>query len=92
MDLAENLVWSKETITQKTTRELKDKNSKSLLTQAKEGEEILARLPAILKKANIYWYETLKWDTEKLFPKKLIVEFDQWWLIECRKKQIEKKE
>ena len=50
MDLAIQLATNDEIIREETIRDLKDYNSKSLLTQSKRGENLVAMLSANKKK------------------------------------------
>ena len=53
MELAIKLISSDETVRNDTIQDLKDFNQQSLSTQAKKGEQLTSKMPAIKKVFNV---------------------------------------
>ena len=91
MELAKQSVPSNKTVREETIQDIKDLKSKSNLTQAKRGKELVAMMPAVENFSNllgdditksIYWifFEKIKWMNLKT---------DENWLEETKIERME---
>ena len=76
------------TVRNDTIQDVKEFNQQSLSTQAKEGEQLTAMVPAIKKAFNVLGDDIIELSTENDVLKNQIGEYDQKWLEESKAKLL----
>ena len=84
LELAMQIISYGQTIGSETVQDLKDFNSQSLSTQAKEGEQLVSMLPAIKKAFNLLGDDIKNLRTENASLKNKIGSYDETWLKESK--------
>ena len=95
MELAMQITSNDKTVRNDTAQDLKEFNSQSLLTQAKEGEQLVRMMPAIKKAFNLLGDDIVELSTENDALKNKIGNYDEKWLEESKlklSKQIDDEE
>ena len=86
MELAMQIISLDKTVGNDTIQGLKEFNSKSPTTQAKEGEQLVSMMPAIKKAFNLMGDDIVDLSTENDALKKKIGFYDKKWREESRAK------
>ena len=76
------------TVRHDTTKDLKEFNSQSLATEAKKGEQLVSRMPAIKKTFNLLGDDIVELSTENDALKNKIRSYDEKWLEESKNKML----
>ena len=82
------LISSDQTVRHNNIEDLKDFNSQSLSTRAKQGEQLTSMMPAIKKAFNVLGDDITELSTEKDVLKNQIGEYDQKWLEDSKVKLL----
>ena len=88
MELAMQIISNDKRVRNDTKRELKDFNQQSLTAQAKKGEQIVSRMPAIVKAFNLMGDDIVELSVENESLKSQIGEYDEKWLQESKAKLL----
>ena len=88
MELAIQLNSSDQTVRNDTIQDLKDFNQQSLSMQAKKGEQLTSRMPAIKKAFNVLGDDIIELSVENDALKNQIGDFDQKWLEDSKAKLL----
>ena len=88
MELAMQLISTDKTVRDNTIQDLKDFNEQSLLTQAKNGEQLTSMMPAIKKAFNLLGDDIIELSVENDALKNQTGDYDQKWLEESKAKLL----
>ena len=88
MELAMQIISTDQTVRDNTIEDLKDFNSQSLSTRAKEREQLVSMLPAIKKAFNLLGDDIVDLSTENDALKEKIGDYDERWLQESKEKLL----
>ena len=88
MELARQLISTDQTVRDNTIEDLKDFNSQSLSTQAKNGEILTSMMPAIKKAFNVLGDDIIELTVENDTLKNQIGDYNQKWLDESKAKLL----
>ena len=72
-----------------TIKDLKEFNSQSLATQAKKGEPLVSKMPAIKKAFNLLCDDIIELCTKNAASKTKIGSYDEKWLQESKNKLLQ---
>ena len=75
-----------ETVGSDIIQDLKEFNSQSLTTQAKKGEQLVSRMPAIKNAFHLLGDDIVELSVEHEFLKSQIGDYDEQWLQESKAK------
>ena len=89
MDLAIQIIANGKTVRSDTVQDLKEFNSQSLATQAKEGEQLVSMIPAIKKAFNLMGDDIIELSTENDALKNKIGSYDEKWLEESKARLLQ---
>ena len=88
MELAIQIVSNDKTVRTDTIQDLKDFNSQSLTTQAKNGEQLVSMMPAIKKAFDLMGDDAVDLSPENETLKKQVGDYDEKWLEEFKEKLL----
>ena len=88
MELAMQIISNDKTVRSDTIQDLKEFNQQSLTTQAKKGEQLVSRMPAIKKAFNLMGDDIIDLSTENDALKNKIGSYDEKWLEESKNKML----
>ena len=88
MELAMQLSSNDKTVRNDTIQDLKEFNHQSLTTQAKKGEQLVSKMPAIKKAFNLMGDDIIELSTENDALKNKIGSYDERWLEESKAKLL----
>ena len=88
MDLAIQIIANDKTVRNDTVHDLKAINNHSLATQAKKGEQLVSKMPAITKVFNLLGDDIFELSTENDALKNKIRDYDEKWLQESKDKLL----
>ena len=88
MELAMQISSTDKTVRNNTIEDLKEFNTRSLNTQAKKAEQLVAMMPAIKKAFNLLGDDIVELSTENDALKNKIGDYDQKWLEESKAKLL----
>ena len=88
MDLAMQIISSDKTVRNDTIENLKEFNSQSLTTQAKNGEQLVSMMPAIKKAFSLLGNDIVELSTKNDALKNKIGSYDEKWLEESKNKML----
>ena len=82
------LISSDQTVRNDTIQDLKDFNQQSLSTQAKKGEQLTSKMPAIKKTFNVLGDDIIELSVENDALKNQTGDYDEKWLEESKAKLL----
>ena len=88
MDLAVQVFSDDQTVRSDTVKDLKEINSQSLSTPAKEGEQLNSMMPAIKRAVDLMGADIEELSTKNETLKNQIGDYDEKRLAETKKKQL----
>ena len=88
MELAMQIISNDKTVRNDTVQDLKEFNSQSLATQAKKGEQLVSKMPAIKKAFDLMGDDIVDLSTENDALKNKIGDYDEKWLEESKNKML----
>ena len=88
MELAMQLSSNDEIVRNDTIQDLKEINSQSLATQARKGEQLVSKMPAIKKAFNLMGDDIVELSTENDALKNKIGSYNERWLEESNLKLL----
>ena len=88
MDLAIQISSTDKTVRNNIIEDLKEFNTRSLNTQAKKGEQLVAMMPAIKKAFNLLGDDIVELSAENDTLKEKIGDYDEKWLQESKEKLL----
>ena len=88
MELAMQIISIHKTVRNDTIQDVKEFNQQSLTTQAKKGEQLVSRMPAIKKPFDLMGDDIVDLHTENDTLKSKIGDYDETWLEESKNKML----
>ena len=88
MELAMQIISNDNSVRNDTIQDLKELNQQSLTTQAKKGEQLVSKMPAIKKAFNLMGDGIVDLTVENDALKNQIGEYDEKWLQESKVKLL----
>ena len=82
------LISTDQTIRNDTMQDLRDFNEQSLSSQAKKGEQLVSKMPAIKKAFNLLGDDIVDLSAENDTLKNKIGDYDEKWLEESKAKLL----
>ena len=89
MELALQIISNDKTVRNDTIQDLKEFNSQSLSTRAKNGEQLVSMIPAIKKAFNLLGDDIVDLSTENDALKEKIGSSDEKWLEKSKNKMLQ---
>ena len=88
MELAMQFISNDKTVGNDTVQDLKEFNSESVATQAKNGEQLVSMMPAIKKAFDLLGDDIVDLSAENDALKNKIGSYDENWLEESKNKML----
>ena len=82
------IIFSDKTVRNDTIEELKDFNSQSFSTRAKKGEQLVSKMPAIIKAIDLMGDDIVDLHTENETLKNQLGDYDEKWIEESKAKLL----
>ena len=82
------IISNDKTVRNDNIEDLKEFSSQSLSTQAKKGEELVSKMPAIKKAFDLLGDDIVELSTENDALKNKISSYDEKWLEESKNKML----